>query len=289
MPAGPPALPPALRPGTDDEVAWLSIMVANEYRLPARFRPDDVVLDLGAHVGVFSHAALERGSHRVIGYEVEETNHARAVENLAGWGDRVTLHRLAVWRSDRTGDQLRFRPSFDPGRSGGGNVLYGEEGPVLPLVAFDDVVRAATAGGRRVRFLKLDVEAAEFPILLTAGTLAQVDEIAGEFHELGGPYNPVAVPECARVAGFPEFTIEALAGHLRAQGFHVWWVRVPKTAHSGLFFAERRGWLKRISEGLKRRLRRLGSASSGGRSMRHQAPRVLHDHGRLVALCSHFR
>ena len=49
--------PFALRPGTDDEVVWHCVVEANEYRLPDKLDADDVVLDIGAHIGVVSHLA----------------------------------------------------------------------------------------------------------------------------------------------------------------------------------------------------------------------------------------
>ena len=39
-----------------------------------------------------------------------------------------------------------------------------------------------------MRLLKLDCEGAEWPILLTSRRLHLIDEIVGEFHEIGGPF-----------------------------------------------------------------------------------------------------
>ena len=236
------ACPFALRAGTDDEVVWHCVMEANEYRLPERLEPHDVVIDIGAHVGVFCHAALARGAGRVVGYEAEPGNYQRALANLAPWGDRVALHERAVWRSDQPADVVHFDASRDPNATGGGNVFFSNSGPAVRAVALDAIVRELTRPGeRRIRFLKIDVETAEFPILLTARTLRWVDEIVGEFHEAGGPHDPHTIPEWARVPGYERFTIEALSAHLRAWGFAVWSVRFPGT-HLGLFFATRLGF-----------------------------------------------
>src|SRR5215213_2924677 len=94
-------------------------------------------------------------------------------------------------------------------------------------VVIDDVVDLATNGGeRRVRLLKLDCEGAEWPIVLTSRRLHLIDEIAGEFHELGGPFPEIGenrpshphVFHSARVAGF---TIEELVRFLGDAGFRV--------------------------------------------------------------------
>ena len=240
-----------LRPGTDDEVVWKCVVEANEYRLPDAFEPEDVVLDLGAHIGVFSHLACLRGSQRVVAFEAEADNYHRARANLARWGDKVELHQRAVWRSDRTGDVLHFAASGDPTSSAGGNVFFTNEGPSIPTVPLDEIVRTATTRfGRRVRFLKIDVESAEFPILLTSNCLRQVDEIAGEFHEVAGERDPHVIPAWARVPGHESFTIEALADHLRGWGFAVWYVRFQGT-HLGLFFATRLGIMRWLGWRLK--------------------------------------
>ena len=246
-----------LRPGTDDEVVWHCVVEANEYRLPERFRPDDIVLDLGAHIGVFSHLALERGSRRVEAYEAEPGNAARARANLAPWGDAVAVHQSAVWRSDRGPETLHFTASNDPGSSGGGNVFFLDHGAPVSAVPFDSVVRDLTARhGRSIRFLKIDVEAAEFPILLTSSTLRLVDEIAGEFHEAGGERDPHVIPAWSRVDGYPRFTIEVLAQRLRRRGFEVWWVRFDGT-NQGLFFATRVSWPRWFAGRLRALVRRI--------------------------------
>ena len=243
--------PLQLRPGTDDEVVWRSVVEGNEYRLPERLAPADVVLDLGAHVGVFSHLALERGSRRVIAFEAEPENARRARANLAAWGPAVEVHQKAVWRSDRPPEVLHFSPSHEASATGGGNVFFRDEGPPVESIALDDVL--ASLG--RVRFLKIDVEAAEFPILLTSRRLRDVDEIAGEFHEVAGALDPHVIPEWARVPGHERFTIEALAAHLRRQAFSVWWVRMPDS-HLGLFFATRLSWPAWLADRLRARVRR---------------------------------
>src|SRR5205085_6908377 len=144
------------------------------------------------------------------------------------------LIQAAVWRSDPTDDELRFDgyhafPQSYPGmegilNTGNGSVVWGLGEPVAKI-AFDDVVDLATNRGERcVRLLKLDCEGAEWPIVLTSQRLHLIDEIVGEFHELGGPFLEIGEnrPSNAhlfrsnRVAGF---TIEELVRFLRDEGF----------------------------------------------------------------------
>ena len=206
------------------------------------------------------YAVVLRGGQHVWSIEPDRTNCALAAEHLRPYVDQgyVRLIHAAVWRSDPNDDELRFDgyhalPQSYPGmagvvNTGGGSVVWGL-GERVTKIAFDDVVDLATnRGERRVRLLKLDCEGAEWPIVLTSQRLHLIDEIVGEFHELGGPLleigenrpsNPY-VFRSARVAGF---TIEELARFLRDAGFGVTYSRHVRPDGAleglGLFFATR--------------------------------------------------
>lgn len=234
------AHPFRFRPGTLDEGVYNTVIVANEYRLPEAFRPDDLILDIGAHIGCFCYAAATRGSHRVHGFEAEPGNFACAASHLAGFGDRVRLRNQAVWRSDRPADRLTFYRCRNAANTGGNNAFLPGEEIAVDAVPFDDIVDEVTRGGRdRIRLLKIDCEGSEFPILLTSRRLGLIDRIAGEFHEFGGDHDSYTIPPWAQVPGVERFTIDVLAEALRHAGFEVTWER-PAGAKLGLFAAERR-------------------------------------------------
>jgi FkbM family methyltransferase len=246
------------RSGTLDHLIFSSVVADNEYRLPERFGPDDVVVDVGAHIGSFSYAVALRGGKHVWSIEPDAANCALAAEHLRPYVDQgcVRLMHAAVWRSDPNDDELRFdgyHAMSYPGmegviNTGGGSVVWGLGEPVAKI-AFDDVADLATnRGERRVRLLKLDCEGAEWPIVLTSQRLHLIDTIAGEFHELGGPLLEIGenrppsarVFHSDRVAGF---TIEELARFLRDAGFGVTYSRHVRpdgaTEGLGLFFGTR--------------------------------------------------
>jgi FkbM family methyltransferase len=248
------------RSGTLDQLIFARVVADNEYRLPERFEPEDVVVDVGAHIGSFTHAVVLRGGQRVWSIEPDRANCALAAEHLRPYADQgyVQLIHAAAWRSDPNDDELRFDgyhafPQSYPGlegvlNTGGGSVLWGLGEPVAKI-AFDDVVDLATnRGERRVRLLKLDCEGAEWPIVLTSRRLHLIDEIVGEFHEFGGPLPEIGenrasdahVFQSDRVAGF---TIEELARFLRDAGFGVTYFRHVRPDGAleglGLFFATR--------------------------------------------------
>ncbi len=237
------------RPGTLDETIFNCINLYNEYRLPDTFAPDDVLIDIGMHIGSFSYAALTRGAGRVYGFEAEPSNFACAARNLSAFGDRARIAHKAVWRSDRKVKTLNIGHSNDTENTGGGNVFWSKGGHDVAAIAFDDVVRDATEKGRRrIRLLKIDCETAEFPILLTSRTLHRIDQIAGEYHECQGAYDKNPIPDHARIAGVDRFTIQVLADHLRREGFEVTHERLrvnDQDTNIGTFFATRTAEPKR--------------------------------------------
>ena len=173
-----------IRPGTNDDVIYANVVTRNEYRVP-----DDLsaalVIDIGMHVGAFSHLALTRGAAEVHGFEPEASNFSCAVRNLAPFGARARLHNRAVWRSDIAAPALHFWRSTDDANTGGGSLIWDTDGPLVDTVPFDAVIDAASENGRRrISLLKIDCEGAEFPILLTSKRLACIDRIVGEYHEL---------------------------------------------------------------------------------------------------------
>ena len=121
-----------LRPGTNDAVIYNSVVTRNEYRLPPRLAHDSVVIDIGAHAGMFSHLALDRGARAVYAFEPEPANFEQAQRNLDAFKSRVTLTRRAVWRSDVPPAPLHFCPSGDTANAGGGTVIWETDGPVVP-------------------------------------------------------------------------------------------------------------------------------------------------------------
>jgi FkbM family methyltransferase len=220
-----------LRPGTLDRRIFLDVLAGNEYRLPGRFSPSDVVLDVGAHIGSFSLAALRRGAARVLACEPFAANYRVLEHNLAPYRDRVTLVRRAVWRSDTPGTGLGLANPLDPRNTGGPRVCAagGEE---VPGIGLDELVERA---GGRVRLAKLDCEGAEWPALLTAGRLGAIEEICGEYH-LGDFANAFRCPD------FPPFTLDLLREHLARAGFRVEVCPDPRSPFPvGLFFARRDG------------------------------------------------
>ena len=181
------------RPQTCDWNVYYSVVELNEYRLPEKFASTDVIIDVGAHIGSFAWACLQRGAGLVVAFETDGWNLELAREYLAECAPRVRLNRRAVWRSDRPATELWFSGyAMAPGElnTGGGNVLGdvsvetdndhvgAPPGERVTTIALDEVLREFP----QVRLLKLDCEGSEWPILMTSSELGRVEAVCGEFH-----------------------------------------------------------------------------------------------------------
>jgi FkbM family methyltransferase len=222
-----------LRPGTIDRRLFREVVIHNDYDLPPRFDPTDVIVDVGGHIGSFTYAVLKRGAGTVYCCEADADNFRLLRHNLRPYGDRVRLLPWAVWRSDQRVTHLRLRTPEDPRNTGAIQVTTAGSGAAVPVLPFDELVlRAAAGGAGRIRLLKLDCEGAEWPILLTARRLDLVDAICGEYH----------LDACTglfAVRGYSDYTPALLERHLAEHGFRVRSRPAAKDPRFGLFFAER--------------------------------------------------
>lgn len=160
---------------------WADVVRKNEYRLPIRM-DGQVVVDIGAHEGMFAHACFERGAATVVSVEPHPENFARLTRNLSHRPGSVRLNQ-AVWgASGPRWISLEAPPDTLP-HSGGYQVAAMGRDPVRTIALDTLLLDAIEVGGtERIDLLKLDCEGAEWPALLTAQRLDLVDAICGELH-----------------------------------------------------------------------------------------------------------
>ena len=160
-------------------------------------RKGDVVLDCGAHVGVFSKEALREGAGKVIAIEPSPVNLECLRRNLAEEiaAGRAVVYPKGVWDNETA---LSFRVSS--GNSGHDMVvLEGEEADLkIPVTTIDRLV--AELGLERVDFIKMDIEGAERHALVGAKrTIARFrPRMALSTYHL--PDDPLKIPEHVRSA-----------------------------------------------------------------------------------------
>ena len=160
-----------MRAGSGDEKAFTDVREQyNELKL----YPDDVVLDLGAHIGCYiCRYALPAGVKHIFGIEPEPSNFSLLVKNC-GDEPNVTLHQVAV-------AVKKGMANFYPSRTK--NTLSGHFRPTrgrqviqVKCIAFKDMLAWC-----KPTVIKIDIEGTELELDL--GYLpATVRALALEFH-----------------------------------------------------------------------------------------------------------
>lgn len=161
--------------GTWDENIYKSVAGNKEYQLPVGFRPDDVIIDLGAHIGAFSYTALTKGAARVVAVEPCRRNFDILTRNLKFFGKRRHLINKAVAGS---AGKVRERPWHGPNT--GGVTFEWDEAGTIEAVTLDTIIDEAAA--ETIRLIKIDVEGFEKEAILNCTQLAKVKEIIGQYH-----------------------------------------------------------------------------------------------------------
>lgn len=135
-------------------------------------QPGAIVLDCGAHVGIFTDSALRRGAAKVIAFEIDPVNLECLRRNFAKEiaENRVVVVAKGVWSSETTMD---FTISTQ--NSGMGSLVVHDQGTTtipVPLIPIDTAL--AELHIPRVDFIKMDIEGAEREALAGAAqTLRQ--------------------------------------------------------------------------------------------------------------------
>ena len=193
------------------------------------FRNEDVVIDVGAHIGVFSFVCQWAGSRNVHAFEAHPGNFALAQHNLAGLPG-ISLTFGAVFRSDYSVNRLLHSGPL-ASNTGAGSVMFGgrlfdyldpaesnSPGDALeiPAISFDQILDAFD----HVRLVKLDCEGSEYPILLTSRQLRKIDRLVGEYHVV--PEEKMTLlTHAARIYGHRSYNGETIRKALEANGFTV--------------------------------------------------------------------
>jgi FkbM family methyltransferase len=157
-------------------------MASDEYRLgQIRFEPGDVIVDVGAHVGMVAiWLAMRNPQVTVIAIEPEPLNLSHLRANIAANGVRnIVVVPLAL-----TADRRMLPIARPPSNSGGAGCYYdqtdgyatSEVGSTTLDAIFEEFVP------HHCRLLKVDCEGAEHEILPASQALRRVDWFAGEFH-----------------------------------------------------------------------------------------------------------
>lgn len=154
---------PLWSPQRRHDAFWLADLLAEADAGPyshgaVGVRHGDIVLDGGAHIGVFTRQALAAGAALVIAVEPAPSNVECLRRNLTAEiaARRVRVYPKGLWHRQET-----LRLTTDDNTSLGDSLILprGASGIQVPLVPIDDLVQELALP--RVDFIKLDIEGAE--------------------------------------------------------------------------------------------------------------------------------
>lgn len=206
------------RSETDNWIA-LEVIGNDEYKMP-KFTPEDVVVDVGSHLGSAIYKAAQNGAKHIYGFEPNPENYALCVANTRDLTSNVKNE--AVWCGECPFTQLA--PHAPEPHNMAAHRLSTSGGIECKIVDFDEFLEREIFP-RRVAFLKLDCEKAEEPILLRSKHLDKIDYIAGELH--GGN-----MQEWERLT-------KAITERLSSFGFVLEFILTVPHAGQGTFYARR--------------------------------------------------
>jgi len=197
-----------LRSSGSKEVCDLNILVENllddQYQLGTMMRDGDIVVDIGAHIGIFSLlAACRRSDVRVFAFEPEQDNFATLRENIAANpGLNIKAYNKAVSYGGSSGNLY-----LSYSNTGAHSRVWGE-GRAQAVEYIDLAAILDLLPDRRIDLLKVDCEGGEYNIFLNADAadLSCIQHIVMEVHE----------PENSK-----EFQAEQVIGRLTSTGFDV--------------------------------------------------------------------
>jgi len=146
-------------------------------------RPGDVVVDLGAHVGVFAQNLLRRYQCNLVAIEPCRENFECLQRNLQGFDDsRVKIYNVAIGAG--RGKALVKTPE-STNRTHDARIIRDDNNSnecvdLLPLHAIFDLCQSP-----KVDFLKIDIEGSELEAFrgLDDSYLTRIQRIAMEYHD----------------------------------------------------------------------------------------------------------
>jgi FkbM family methyltransferase len=175
------------------EQQWL-----HELRPDWHIRAGDVVVDVGAHVGVFTSLALSKGAAKVVAVEPDTTNLECLRRNFSA---EIATGRVVIVPEGAWGSEKDLSFEVGDGNSGTGSLVLesGRKKVRIHVRPIDDML--ARAGVSRVNFIKMDIEGAEREALRGAAqTIARSHpRIMLDAYHL--PDDPVTLPRVVREIG----------------------------------------------------------------------------------------
>lgn len=176
------------RPNTNDSDIYRCVFENNQYNIRS-LNKDDIVVDVGAHVGSFSRKVIDNGAGTVYAYEP-------FIENFETLKDNSKDYNINCFQKIVRGSYKFRTAAMDIGdnikqqeiKNYGGIGI--KEGNMVQVVTLEDIVKTVNAP---IKLLKLDCEGSEYSIVMESpdSTFDNIQTIVGEVHSCSIPINKV--------------------------------------------------------------------------------------------------
>jgi len=172
-----------VRVNTADMFTVFEVWRRNEY-INSNFdiKKDDIVVDIGANIGSFSVLAAKKASDGAIfAYEPNKENYHMLLKNkVLNNAYNLFPFNLAIAASKGT---MEF--FIDKSNTAGHSIYATDSGTMIKVKS--DTLKSIfrTNGLKRINYLKIDAEGAEYDILLNTSSdvLRKIDKIVLEYHD----------------------------------------------------------------------------------------------------------
>jgi FkbM family methyltransferase len=168
-----------IREGTSDEFVVNEVIKGNEYR-KLKLRPDDIVLDCGLNIGMFTTQTLLRGIKEIHSFEPDVDNFYLAQKNVEmnGFklGENVFLNNDAVIGNDDTHREF----SINVKKNKGAHSLVKKRGRDTVTVTAKNINKILEEVKPTV--FKMDIEGGEYEVLPAINDWSGIREFIMEFH-----------------------------------------------------------------------------------------------------------
>lgn len=192
-------------------------------RYDCYIKEDDVVLDLGANIGVFAHRAIQRGASKVICFEPMSNTFNCLVRNL---DSKCIAHKNAVGGDNKI---ETFIIHTSNNNTGGATTLTQDKlmdtkneihSEKVFVVGINEVFKAYD---NTIDFMKIDIEGGEVEVLeaITDENLQSIRCLAAEFHKTYEEFEDFQKSFIDRMdkLGFNSFVLYHSGGDLRTVTF----------------------------------------------------------------------
>jgi FkbM family methyltransferase len=172
-----------LRTETNDDYIFKEVYLENCYNIPPSIK-GQTIIDLGAHIGVFSRLAHQRGAEKVIAVEPDSVGFQILKKHLSNF-PKTILYNNAVWKNN-TDEILLCSPDKKlPTHYRALEATSVNLPPVcqkaIPITLVEILMQQKI---EKVDILKIDIEGGEKEVFssLPQEYFAKINNIVGEWH-----------------------------------------------------------------------------------------------------------